>query len=190
MKLFGAIIPALLIGLSVAVSIMLHPIFYIAWLIYNRRNIALWLGLLVVLLSGVLPFQYYSFLSEILPRDIWNPAKNPFILYGLFLSLPFLIVRMAAGMKFSTNKRRYYMATFLFILQLIWLLIPIIPIHYAMASSYPVMQFIRMEVGALLWVSLMSFMFIRYPEDILVRQLYQYILNIHNEIRDGRAGEK
>jgi len=73
---------------------------------------------------------------------------------------------------------------------LIWLLIPIIPIHYAMASSYPVMQFIRMEVGALLWVSLMSFMFIRYPEDILVRQLYQYILNIHNEIRDGRAGEK
>ena len=188
-KLLKALSAGLLIGLSVAVSIMLHPIFYIVWLIYNRRNIALWLALLVVILSVVLPFQYYSIISDIVRTDIWNPSSNPFIIYGLCLTFSFCPTRMAALKIFSVTKHRYYMAIVLFILQLIWLLIPIIPIQYSLSASYPVMQFICMEVAILLWASLVTLLYIRYPEDMLVRDIYQYVLNIQAQIREGRAGE-
>lgn len=183
-KLLKVIYAGLLIGFGVAVTIMLHPIFFIAWVIYNRRNVPLWSALLILILSVLLPLQYYSFFSTAGHIHFWSPASNPFIIFGLCLTLFFLPTRLAAFKQFRTRKHRYYAAITVFILQLLWLLVPIIPIQLFMSVRHPAMQFVLIDIAILLWDAIVAWLYLSYPEDILARNLYQFILDIQKTIND------
>lgn len=183
-KLFKTIYYGLIIAVSIILSIILHPIFYIVWSLYNRRNIALWLTLSVLLFSVLLPIQYHNLFSDTYRSMSWNPASNPFIIYGLCLTLFFVPARFVALKQYGNSKYRYYMAIAIFITQFIWLLLPIVPIQLSMSTRYPLAQFVLLETGVFFWDLLVTWLYLKYPDDILARKLYQYVLNILEYVHD------
>ncbi len=181
-KLLRILYTGLVVGCSFAVCIVLHPIYYIIWAVYNRKSVALWLILSIVLISTLLPIQYCYFFSGDGHVMIWNPASNPFIIYGLCLTLLFVPTRMIALRQFSTFRRRYWMAIAIFIFQLFWLLIPVVPMHLIMSARFSTTQFVFMETTILLWDLLVSWLYIKYPDDIITRKMYRFIFNAQKTI--------
>ena len=181
---------AFLIAVGIAASFIFYPILYIVWGIYNRKNISLWLSMSLALMSVMISYLYYKILSTYTPINWLDPLTNPFILFGAFLTLPFLITRSPIKRSLS-SKQRYYLAIVLFILQLILLLSPVVLIHHLLQKHYsPIHLLLTTETTILMWISLVTYLFIKYPEDILVRDFYQHISNFQNKIRDNKPDKK
>lgn len=172
-KLLKIIYVGLLIGISVILSILIHPIFYMVWVIYNRKIITLSLSIIIIILSILLPLQYYNLISSITHVDYWKLTSNPYIVYGLCLTLFFLPTRMFA-LKQINIKRRYVLAASIFILHLLWLWLPIIPLLLITSARYPVMQVAIMGAAAIIWDVMVTLLYVKYPDDILVTHGYQY----------------
>lgn len=171
-KFYRAIIVALLIWLAATVSTVLYPAFFLLWSVYNRKNISLYFSAPLVLLSTAIYCQLYIFFRSLVPlADIMH---NPAVYYGICLIAPFLLTRLSSLRSPLATKQKYIVSVLLFVLLLSSSLVLVITVHYlSFKRGVPNYLFIT-EAIILLWVSIVIFLFIRNPEDALIKEIHQY----------------
>lgn len=184
-----SLLTVFLIAVGIAVSFIFYPILYIVWGIYNRNKISLWLSLVLTVVSVVVSYLYYRMFSLYTQINWLDPLNNPFFLFGAFLTVLFLITRSPS--KRLSSKQRYYLSFILFILQIVLLLTPVLLLHHVLQKrNFEIHIPFLTEAAIVIWVSLVIYLFIKYPEDILVSDFYRYISKFHNQIRDDIGGKK
>lgn len=177
------LLTACLIAAGIAASFMFYPIIYMVWGIYNRKQIRLWLSLALTAGSVIISYLYYKMLSIQTLINWLDPLTSPFFLFGAYLTFLFMITR-SPSKRFS-SKQRYYYSFILFILQIVLLLTPVLLIHHVLQKrNFETHLPIFTETAIVIWVSLVIYLFIKYPEDILVSDFYQYISKFQNRLHD------
>ncbi len=173
MNFLKSVVVVWLIFLVAITSVALFPIFFFIWGIINRKQISLWLSISLVLMSAIVYLQLYVFFSSFQPSlDLFH---NPSIYYGICLITPFLLTRLSS-LKSSplTNVQKNLMSLIFFFLLIVSSLVLVVLVQYlSYKRHFPNYLFIT-EAILILWTSLVTFLFIRYPEDMLIKKIQQY----------------
>lgn len=190
LSILSSLLVAFLLFLGVAASVFSFPFNYIIWGAYNRKNINIWLIVLLILLSLTIALLYLTlFWKDLTLRSLLK------ILLGVsaLITIPFLITRIVTY-ETAAVKKRYYLAVGFTAIQAVMLLSPVLGIHYYLYTQSLLGNFfvklISLEATILMWISLVTFLFIKYPEDVvgsLVRKKCEpYLLSLRTGGRANR----
>jgi len=160
------------VGVIIAFS---FPLNYIAWGIYNRQKVRIWQSSLLVLISLLIVLLYSSLLLQS------SAAITIKYILGMstFITVPFIATRIIPA-EVLTERRRYYLAVGFVFIQVLMLLSPALVIHgylylYKRSSlDHLSILLITLETATFVWISLVSFFFIKYPNDELVTLLKRF----------------
>ncbi len=161
MKFIRVLIASPIIWAGAVTSIVLYPLFFLFWSLFNRKKIALWLSLPVMLLSSIPYLQLYEFYNQ-----IPNAQQNPAFLYGLFLFPFFLSTRIYSLRKtpFKKKPNKFLLAIF-FSLSFIFPQVLIVVTHIFASMVHQTTNFYISEIALVFWGSLLTYLFFHYSED-------------------------
>jgi hypothetical protein len=112
---------------------------------------------------------------------------SPFLLFGANkLTFPFLMTRIISCNLKLTRWQKYCFGSAIIIFYIGTFLAAILVEYFHGNYFYFGIQLAII----LLWFSLITLFFIKYPEDELVRELQQYILSLLNLVRDNKTDAK
>lgn len=176
--------PRMVITLII-ISLFLFPIFYIVWGIYNRRNINIWLSILLFVMMSMQGFQFsYILYSVRSSTNVLNPIVdllNAFTAWGAFMTFCFCFTRAITfrmTFKIATMKEQClrYMAIVWIVLLYAALLLVIALLHNFHNSflyRHHPGQIISLEISVFLWMLLVVFLCLKYPHDTFIAFLYK-----------------
>lgn len=167
---------AFLVILVAIVILFSFPINFIAWGVYNRKEVNPILSVILVILSLILmslQINFYSYVEA-------SILKNWFFV-GPMISFPFFMMRATPSRILAIKWKWYLTIVITIIMSAFYLLVPPMAIHYFdYKSPRPLLSLthlISLEATACLWISLVIFLFIKYPNDPLARLQERFDLN-------------
>ena len=190
-----AIFAGILIYIIILVfSFLLLPFNYIFWSIYNRKNIPVWLLVLFDSIIAALAFQFYT-LFQSLPTVFLLPVG---IFFCLIAGFGFIIFIAAKYILFSLDLKKIIGITrnlaiglYLF-MQLLLMSMCVMVFMAVFAGHHGGNSFLLLstEITVLLWIMVTGFLFIRYPEDVIIRKSKLYELQLWNWVKANGKGNK
>ncbi len=193
LKVLKIVLICVLLWLGMSAVILTFPVFFIIWGVYNRKNINIWLSLLLALMSIIVSSQFY-----ILNLDILDSKYNkeiigiglyihPFFSFGAsLLALPFILIRLISFSQTLTTRRKsiYIFGFWVLFLQTLPFLLSIMRSEYV-PYEYSFGRQIFLAASALIWFLLVIFLFIKHTEDNLISDLQRYALSLRNMVRNS-----
>jgi len=166
-------------GLSFMLSVFYFPVFFVMWGVYNRNYINPIVSMSQLVLSIVVPVQLYTHLFAKISHDLnWlSPYENPILLFGSFLAVLFLYSRSILYRARLRNVSNYVIGGIFASLHAILLLLPVIFIHhlmYSISASAVLNSMWTIELPIAIWIFLVYFLFVNYPEDALIMKLMKF----------------
>ena len=192
--IFKALFVLLSVLIIIWVSCLLVPFNYIFWSISNRKTINFWLLVLFNLMILILIFQLYK-LFQFLPTTLLLPVVIFSCINAGFGFMVFIVARYTlftlGTEKISRITMNSAVGLYLFLQSLnmsIWVMIFMIIYSLYHANNYTAV-FLSGVIG-LLWVTMIGFFFIKYPEDTIISKLKQYELQLWNWIKVDSGKDK